>query len=260
MKRSSAAAWCRSPARRAGCAIWPQALGCPKVFPIPDGVGGRFSVLDPVGLLPAAVMGLDVVKLLEGAAAMNERFRTAAAGREPGAGLRRRLAPDGSPPRGDNPRAFHLGQAAGGGRPLVRSASGREPRQGRPGSDAADGRQHPRPALPRPAAPGRPPRQADHQPDRRAVRPAGVGHREIGLRPGPAQRIGRQDAARHPPCRACGHEPGLCRRPSAHGRPPPAAAGRSVARAALPDVHAGHGRRGPADRHQSLRPAGRRGV
>ena len=53
------------------------ALGCPNVFPIPDGVGGRFSVLMPVGLLPAAVMGLDVVQLLEGAAAMNERFRTA---------------------------------------------------------------------------------------------------------------------------------------------------------------------------------------
>ena len=40
-------------------------------FPIPDGVGGRFSILTAVGLLPAAVMGLDVVRLLEGAAAMN---------------------------------------------------------------------------------------------------------------------------------------------------------------------------------------------
>ena len=53
------------------------ALGCPDIFPIFDGVGGRFSVLSAVGLLPAVVMGLDVVKLLEGAAAMNERFRTA---------------------------------------------------------------------------------------------------------------------------------------------------------------------------------------
>ena len=53
------------------------ALGCPDVFPVFEGVGGRYSVLSPVGLLPAAVMGLDVVKLLEGAAAMNERFRTA---------------------------------------------------------------------------------------------------------------------------------------------------------------------------------------
>ncbi|MBN2578450.1 MAG: glucose-6-phosphate isomerase [Pirellulales bacterium] len=54
-----------------------QALGCPAVFPIPDGVGGRYSVLTAVGLLPAALLGLDVEHLLEGAAAMNERFRTA---------------------------------------------------------------------------------------------------------------------------------------------------------------------------------------
>ncbi|MEX0936739.1 MAG: glucose-6-phosphate isomerase [Pirellulales bacterium] len=56
------------------------ALGCPDIFTIPEGVGGRFSVLSPVGLLPAALLGLDVVKLLEGAAAMNEHFATA----EPG--------------------------------------------------------------------------------------------------------------------------------------------------------------------------------
>lgn len=54
------------------------AIGCSEVFPIPDGVGGRFSILTAVGLLPAAILGLDVVKLLEGAAAMNEHFRTAA--------------------------------------------------------------------------------------------------------------------------------------------------------------------------------------
>ena len=55
-----------------------HALKCPDVFAVPNGVGGRFSVLSPVGLLPAAVMGIDVVKLLEGAAQMNEQFRTAA--------------------------------------------------------------------------------------------------------------------------------------------------------------------------------------
>ena len=60
-----------------------QTLGCPKIFPIHDGVGGRFSVLSAVGLLPAAVMGLDVVKLLEGAAAMNERFRVERPGENP---------------------------------------------------------------------------------------------------------------------------------------------------------------------------------
>jgi glucose-6-phosphate isomerase len=60
-----------------------NALGCPSVFPIPDGVGGRFSILSAVGLLPAAVMGLDVLHLLEGAAAMNEQFRTAPTSKNP---------------------------------------------------------------------------------------------------------------------------------------------------------------------------------
>ncbi len=53
------------------------ALRCPEIYEVPNGVGGRFSVLSPVGLLPAAILGLDVVQLLEGAAAMNEHFRTA---------------------------------------------------------------------------------------------------------------------------------------------------------------------------------------
>ena len=53
------------------------AIGCPEIFEVPDGVGGRFSVLSPVGLMPAAMLGLDCIKLLEGAAAMNEHFRTA---------------------------------------------------------------------------------------------------------------------------------------------------------------------------------------
>lgn len=44
------------------------------IFTIPDDVGGRFSVFTPVGLLPAAIMGLDVRALLLGAAAMTRRF------------------------------------------------------------------------------------------------------------------------------------------------------------------------------------------
>jgi glucose-6-phosphate isomerase len=39
-------------------------------LPIPPNVGGRFSVLSPVGLLPAAVVGVDIGELLGGAAAM----------------------------------------------------------------------------------------------------------------------------------------------------------------------------------------------
>jgi glucose-6-phosphate isomerase len=55
------------------------ALGCKDLFDIPDGVGGRFSIFTAVGLLPASILGIDIVRLLEGAAAMNERFRTALA-------------------------------------------------------------------------------------------------------------------------------------------------------------------------------------
>ena len=54
-----------------------KALGCEEIYEVPDGVGGRFSVLSAVGLLPAAIMGLDVVRLLEGAAAMNDHFASA---------------------------------------------------------------------------------------------------------------------------------------------------------------------------------------
>lgn len=40
---------------------------------VPANVGGRFSVLSPVGLLPAALMGIDIRALLAGAADMAER-------------------------------------------------------------------------------------------------------------------------------------------------------------------------------------------
>jgi glucose-6-phosphate isomerase len=40
---------------------------------IPANVGGRFSVLTPVGILPAALMGIDTVELLDGAAEMRTR-------------------------------------------------------------------------------------------------------------------------------------------------------------------------------------------
>ena len=46
-----------------------------KKFFIPDNVGGRFSVLTPVGLLSAAMTGVDIEKLLEGAAYMDQICR-----------------------------------------------------------------------------------------------------------------------------------------------------------------------------------------
>ena len=59
------------------------AIGCRDIFRVPDGVGGRFSVLSAVGLLPAAILGLDIVQLLKGAVMMNQIFREAPVGENP---------------------------------------------------------------------------------------------------------------------------------------------------------------------------------
>ena len=42
---------------------------------VPDGVGGRFSVLTPVGLFPAIVMDIDVGTIMDGAQAMFTHIR-----------------------------------------------------------------------------------------------------------------------------------------------------------------------------------------
>lgn len=47
-----------------------------KSFIIQQGVGGRFSELCPVGLLPAAMCGIDIEELLAGAAYMDEICKT----------------------------------------------------------------------------------------------------------------------------------------------------------------------------------------
>ena len=48
-----------------------------KTFYIPDGVGGRFSELCPVGLFPAAVNGIDIKSLINGAKYMDEQCQSA---------------------------------------------------------------------------------------------------------------------------------------------------------------------------------------
>ena len=45
-----------------------------ETFVVPDDVGGRFSVLSAVGLLPIAVAGIDIRKLMEGAAAASHAY------------------------------------------------------------------------------------------------------------------------------------------------------------------------------------------
>ena len=42
-----------------------------RTLPVPEGVGGRFSVLSPVGLFSAGMAGMDIEGLLDGAAAMD---------------------------------------------------------------------------------------------------------------------------------------------------------------------------------------------
>lgn len=56
-------------------------------LPVPDGVGGRFSVLSPVGLFSAAMCGIDVQMLLEGAAEMDNRCSDPALNKNPAAML-----------------------------------------------------------------------------------------------------------------------------------------------------------------------------
>ncbi len=52
-------------------------LGGVKSYVLGDGVGGRFSELSPVGLLPAAVLGIDIKALLKGAAYMDKLCKSA---------------------------------------------------------------------------------------------------------------------------------------------------------------------------------------
>ncbi|MFA5059240.1 MAG: glucose-6-phosphate isomerase [Candidatus Omnitrophota bacterium] len=45
-----------------------------KTFVIPDDIGGRFSVLTPVGLVPLAIAGINIKDLVEGAREAQEEF------------------------------------------------------------------------------------------------------------------------------------------------------------------------------------------
>lgn len=46
-----------------------------EMLPVPNNVGGRFSVLSPVGLLPAVVSGIDIDALCEGARVFVKSFK-----------------------------------------------------------------------------------------------------------------------------------------------------------------------------------------
>jgi glucose-6-phosphate isomerase len=61
-----------------------QRLGVPALD-IPANIGGRFSVLSPVGTLPAALIGIDIEGLLRGAGEMARRCENADAAQNPAA-------------------------------------------------------------------------------------------------------------------------------------------------------------------------------
>ena len=75
-----------------------DAEGIPAL-PVPPNVGGRFSVLSPVGLWPAAVTGVNVDALLAGAGAMVDRCQTDELAKNP-AGLLATLLHDATTRRG----------------------------------------------------------------------------------------------------------------------------------------------------------------
>jgi glucose-6-phosphate isomerase len=56
-----------------------------KSFEVPPGVGGRFSVLTPVGLLPAALLGIDIAELVGGAGEAVEQARSTTLSENPAA-------------------------------------------------------------------------------------------------------------------------------------------------------------------------------
>ena len=60
-----------------GSRLASAATDCRDCFPLPEGVRGARAFFSAAGLLPAAIVGLDVVRLLEGAASMQRRFREA---------------------------------------------------------------------------------------------------------------------------------------------------------------------------------------
>ena len=53
-----------------------------RYLPFPENVGGRYSAFTPVGLLPMAVAGVDIDKLLDGAREAERQYRTGGALRE----------------------------------------------------------------------------------------------------------------------------------------------------------------------------------
>ena len=148
------------------------------------GVGGRFSVLTNVGLLPAAALGLDIDAIRDGAAMalapVLDKRAPADVPAAVGAALvgRARQADRGDDGLCRPARALHA---------LVRAALGRKPRQGRQGHDADRRARAGRSAQPAAAVHRGTARQAVHRHHhrRRRPRPAHRGRARAGSRASP---------------------------------------------------------------------------
>lgn len=77
-------------------------------LPVPEGVGGRFSVLSPVGLFSAAMAGIDIEALLDGAKAMDERCSNEDPSKNPAAVLAHLLVQLGTGSAGMQPKPNHV--------------------------------------------------------------------------------------------------------------------------------------------------------
>ena len=127
------------------------------------GVGGRYSALTNVGLLPAAVLGLDIKAIRAGAAMALAPVLARPARRRGAVGARRRPQCRGRGRGQEHRRADGLCRQARALRALVHAALGREPRQGRQGNDPGRRARPGRPAFPAAAVHRRPARQAVHR-------------------------------------------------------------------------------------------------
>ncbi|MFG0246254.1 MAG: glucose-6-phosphate isomerase [Phycisphaerales bacterium JB052] len=77
-------------------------------LPVPEGVGGRFSVLSPVGLFSAAMAGIDIEALLDGAKAMDKRCSNEDATKNPAAVLAHLLVQLGNGSADMQPKPNHV--------------------------------------------------------------------------------------------------------------------------------------------------------